>query len=270
MNRILLTISTVAVLFISCAKNQVTGRKQLILLPETELQNMASQQYKQFLTENKVVATNVNKDAEMVRRVGTRIAYAIGKYYEQQGKGDILNGYQWEFNLIDSKDVNAWCMPGGKVVVYTGLLPVTQNEAALAVVMGHEIAHAIARHGNERMSQGVMQQLGGVALSVAVANKPAETQNLFLQSYGIGSTVLGTLPFSRKQETEADKFGLIFSAMAGYNPNEAIPFWQRMAQVAGGQKPPEFLSTHPSDETRIANMQKFIPEAMKYYKPIGK
>lgn len=270
MNRILLTITTVAVLIIGCAKNQVTGRKQLILLPETELQNMASQQYKQFLTENKVVATNVNKDAEMVRRVGTRIAYAIGKYYEQQGKGDILNGYQWEFNLIDSKDVNAWCMPGGKVVVYTGLLPVTQNEAALAVVMGHEIAHAIARHGNERMSQGVMQQLGGVALSVAVANKPAETQNLFLQSYGIGSTVLGTLPFSRKQETEADKFGLIFSAMAGYNPNEAIPFWQRMAQVGGGQKPPEFLSTHPSDETRIANMQKFIPEAMKYYKPIGK
>jgi predicted Zn-dependent protease len=270
MNRLLLTISTVAVLIIGCAKNQVTGRKQLILLPETELQNMASQQYKQFLTENKVVATNVNKDAEMVRRVGTRIAYAIGKYYEQQGKGDILNGYQWEFNLIDSKDVNAWCMPGGKVVVYTGLLPVTQNEAALAVVMGHEIAHAIARHGNERMSQGVMQQLGGVALSVAVANKPAETQNLFQQSYGIGSTVLGTLPFSRKQETEADRFGLIFSAMAGYNPNEAIPFWQRMAQVGGGQKPPEFLSTHPSDETRIANMQKFIPEAMNYYKPIGK
>ena len=270
MNRILLTITTVAVLILGCAKNQVTGRKQLILLPETELQNMASQQYKQFLTENKVVATNVNKDAEMVRRVGTRIAYAIGKYYEQQGKGDILNGYQWEFNLIDSKDVNAWCMPGGKVVVYTGLLPVTQNEAALAVVMGHEIAHAIARHGNERMSQGVMQQLGGVALTVAVANKPAETQNLFLQSYGIGSTVLGTLPFSRKQETEADKFGLIFSAMAGYNPNEAIPFWQRMAKVGGGQKPPEFLSTHPSDETRIANMQKFIPEAMKYYKPIGK
>jgi predicted Zn-dependent protease len=162
-------------------------------------------------------------------------------------------------------------MPGGKVVVYTGLLPVTQNEAALAVVMGHEIAHAIATHGNERMSQGILQQLGGVALSVAVANKPNETQNLFLQSYGIGSTVLGTLPFSRKQETEADKFGLIFSAMAGYNPNEAIPFWQRMAKASeGAQKPPEFLSTHPSDETRIANMQKFIPEAMKFYKPIGK
>lgn len=270
MNRIILSISVMIVLLAGCARNQVTGRKQLILLPEEQLQGMANQQYKQFLTQNKVIAAGVNKDAEMVRRVGTRIAYAIGKYYERQGQSEILNGYQWEFNLIDNKDVNAWCMPGGKVVVYTGLLPVTQNEAALAVVMGHEIAHAIARHGNERMSQGIVQQLGGVGLSVAVANKPAETQNLFLQSYGIGSTVLGTLPFSRKQETEADKFGLIFSAMAGYNPNEAIPFWQRMAKAGAGQKPPEFLSTHPSDETRIANMQKFIPEAMKYYKPIGK
>ncbi len=269
MKQIILSL-LIALSVSACVKNQVTGRRQLQLLPENELQAMASQQYRQFLTENKVVAVNVNKDAEMVRRVGTRIAYAITKYYESQGKANIIDGYQWEFNLIDSKDVNAWCMPGGKVVVYTGLLPVTQNEAALAVVMGHEIAHAIATHGNERMSQGVLQQLGGVALSVAVANKPAETQNLFLQSYGIGSTVLGTLPFSRKQEVEADRFGLIFSAMAGYNPNEAIPFWQRMAQVGGGQKPPEFLSTHPSDETRIANMQKFIPEAMQYYKPIGK
>lgn len=263
---------TVALLILSgCATNQVTGRKQLILMPEAELQSMAGQQYKQFLTTNKILAANVNKDAEMVRRVGTRIAYAITKYYEGQGKGNILDGYTWEFNLVDSKDVNAWCMPGGKVVVYTGLLPVAQNEAALAIVMGHEIAHAISLHGNERMSQGVMQQLGGVALAIAVSSKPAETQNIFMQSYGIGSTVLGTLPFSRKQETESDRFGLIFSAMAGYNPNEAIPFWQRMAKAGGGgQKPPEFLSTHPSDETRIANMQKFIPEAMQYYKPIGK
>lgn len=270
MKRILGSITLIVFLIAGCAKNQVTGRKQLILLPESELQAMAGQQYRQFLSENKVVAANVNKDAEMVRRVGTRIAYAITKYYESQGKAGVVDGYNWEFNLVNDPNVNAWCMPGGKVVVYTGLLTVTQNEAALAVVMGHEIAHAIATHGNERMSQGVLQQLGGVALSVAVANKPAETQNLFLQSYGIGSTVLGTLPFSRKQETEADRFGLIFSSMAGYNPNEAIPFWQRMAQAGGGQKPPEFLSTHPSDETRIANMQKFIPEAMKFYKPIGK
>lgn len=270
MNRILTSFLLATMLIVGCAKNQVTGRKQLILMPEAELQNMAGQQYRQFLSENKVVPSNVNKDAEMVRRVGTRIAYAITKYYETQGKSEIVNGYNWEFNLINDPNVNAWCMPGGKVVVYTGLLPVTQNEAALAVVMGHEIAHAIALHGNERMSQGIMQQLGGVALAVAVANKPAETQNLFLQSYGVGSTVLGTLPFGRKQETEADRFGLIFSAMAGYNPNEAISFWQRMAKAGGGQKPPEFLSTHPSDETRIANMQKFIPEALQYYKPIGK
>jgi len=271
MNRIFTTIILAAMLLSGCAKNQVTGRKQFKLLPESELQAMAGEQYRQFLSQNKVIAANVNKDAEMVRRVGTRIAYAITKYYESQGKTSVVDGYNWEFNLVNDPNVNAWCMPGGKVVVYTGLLPVTQNEAALAVVMGHEIAHAIATHGNERMSQGILQQLGGVALSVAVANKPNETQNLFLQSYGIGSTVLGTLPFSRKQETEADKFGLIFSAMAGYNPNEAIPFWQRMAKASkGAQKPPEFLSTHPSDETRIANMQKFIPEAMKFYKPIGK
>lgn len=270
MRQILTLFITTAFLFIGCAKNQVTGRKQLILIPETELQSMAGQQYKQFLSENKVVATSVNKDAEMVRRVGTRIAYAISKFYEQQGKSDILNGYSWEFNLVDSKDVNAWCMPGGKVVVYTGLLPVTQNEAALAVVMGHEIAHAIAKHGNERMSQGLMQQFGGIALQVAMANKPQETQNMFMTAYGLGSTVGAILPFSRKQELEADQFGLRFAAMAGYNPQEAIAFWKRMAQVGGGQKPPELLSTHPSDETRIQKMDGYVKEAMQYYKPAGK
>lgn len=257
--------------FSGCAKNQVTGRSQLRLLPESELQNMASQQYRQFLTQNKVVAANVNKDAEMVRRVGVRIAYAISRFYEQQGKPEILNGFQWEFHLVDDKQVNAWCMPGGKVVVYTGLLPVSKNEAGLAVVMGHEIAHAIALHGNERMSQGMLQQFGGVALQVAMADKPAETQNLFLNAYGIGTTVGAILPFSRKQELEADQFGLRFSAMAGYNPEEAIPFWQRMAQAAGsGQKPPELFSTHPSDETRIAKMKQYVADAMQYYKPMGK
>ncbi len=270
MKKILSSFVLVAFLFAGCAKNQVTGRKQLILLPEKELQSMAGQQYKQFLTQSKIVPVTVNKDAEMVRRVGTRIAYAITKYYEQQGKPAILNGYTWEFNLIDNKEINAWCMPGGKVVVYTGLLPVTQNEAALAVVMGHEIAHAIALHGNERMSQGIMQQLGGVALAIAVANKPEETQNLFLGAYGIGTTLGGTLPFSRKHELEADQFGLRFAAMAGYNPQEAIAFWKRMAQASNGQKPPEILSTHPSDETRIKKMQQYVGEAMPYYKPIHK
>jgi predicted Zn-dependent protease len=270
MKRILGSFIVSAFLLIGCAKNQVTGRSQLILLPEKELQSMAGQQYKQFLTENKVVAVNVNKDAEMVRRVGTRIAYAITRYYEQQGKPEILDGYNWEFNLIDNKEVNAWCMPGGKVVAYTGLLPVTQNEAALAVVMGHEIAHAIAKHGNERMSQGVMQQLGGVALQIALSNKPAETQNLFMNAYGIGTTVGAILPFSRKQELEADQYGLRFAAMAGYNPQEAIAFWNRMAQASSGQKPPELLSTHPSDATRIQKMDQYVKEAMPFYKPIGK
>ncbi len=272
MKQLIGSVFVAAILLLSgCAKNQVTGRSQLRLLPESELQSMATQQYRQFLTQSKVVTATVNKDAEMVRRVGVRIAYAITRFYEQQGKPEILNGFQWEFHLVDDKQVNAWCMPGGKVVVYTGLLPVTKNEAGLAVVMGHEIAHAIALHGNERMSQGMLQQFGGVALQVAMANKPAETQNLFMSAYGIGTTVGGILPFSRKQELEADQFGLRFSAMAGYNPEEAVAFWQRMAQAAGsGQKPPEILSTHPSDETRISKMKQYVAEAMQYYKPAGK
>ncbi len=255
------------ILFTNCTQNLVTGRKQLSLVSEIELQSMAKQQYQAFLSENKVVSSTVNKDAEMVRRVGTRIAAAIKTFYDAQGLPSVLEGYQWEFNLIDSKEANAWCMPGGKVVVYTGLLPITQNEAALAIVLGHEITHAVAQHGSERMSQALLQQLGGAALQVALANKPAETQNLFLTAYGIGSTVGGTLPFSRKEENEADIFGLYYAAMAGYNPQEAIPFWQRMA-AAGGQKPPEFLSSHPSDETRMARIKAEMPQALKYYKPM--
>ena len=160
-------------------------------------------------------------------------------------------------------------MPGGKVVVYTGLLPITQNEAALAIVLGHEIAHAISQHGSERMSQALLQQLGGVALQVALANKPAETQNLFLSAYGIGSSVGVILPFSRKEESEADKYGLYFSAMAGYNPQEAIPFWERMS-AAGGAKPPEFLSSHPSDASRVEKIKTYMPQALKYYRPVNK
>lgn len=254
-------------LFMGCTQNMVTGRKQLSLVSETELQTMAQQQYNAFLSENKVVNASVNKDAEMVRRVGTRIASAIQTYYDGKGLTSVLEGYKWEFNLIDNKEANAWCMPGGKVVVYTGLLPITQNEAALAVVIGHEIAHAVAQHGSQRMSQGLLQQLGGAALQIALANKPAETQNMFMTAYGIGSTVGVMLPFSRKDENEADQYGLYFSAMAGYNPQEAIPLWRRMA-AAGGTKPPEFLSSHPSDETRIANLQRHMPEALKYYKPL--
>lgn len=257
-------ITLILFLLAGCALNLVTGRKQLSLVPESELQLMAVSQYNTFLKENKVLSSSKSKDAAMVDRVGARISGAIKSYYNSKGKTSILEGYNWEFNTVDSKDANAWCMPGGKVVVYTGLLPITQNEAGLAIVMGHEIAHSIAKHGNERMSQAMVQQMGGVALQVALSQKPQQTQDLFLMSYGIGSQVGAMLPWSRQQESEADKYGLIFAAMAGYDPREAIPFWQLMS-AAGGASPPEFLSTHPSDETRMKKMNQYMPEAMKYY-----
>lgn len=264
----LLIISSI-VIFSACTKNAVTGRSQLHLLNEGQLQQMALQEYQTFLSQNKVVSNASSKDAEMVKRVGTRIANAITNYYNSQGKGDVLNGYNWEFNLVNDKQVNAWCMPGGKVVVYTGLLPVTQNEAALAVVMGHEIAHAVAQHGNERMSQTLLAQGIGLAGNVLTSNNP-QVNNIFNNTYGVGAQVGVLLPNSRKQELEADHYGLIFAALSGYNPQEAIPFWERMANAGSGEKPPEFLSTHPSDETRIQRLKEFMPEALKYYKPIGK
>lgn len=264
-----LLIMSAGLIFISCARNAVTGRNQLTLYPESEIQSMAATEYKTFLTQNKVVNTSVSKDAEMVRRVGQRITAAISQYYKSKGQQSILDGYQWEYNLVDSKEVNAWCMPGGKIVVYTGLLPITQNEAALAVVMGHEVTHALAKHGNERMSQGMLQQVGQVALSVALANKTQETQSVFMSAYGIGTNVALVLPFSRRDEYEADQFGLNFAAMAGYNPQEAVPLWQRMEKASAGNKPPEFLSTHPSEGNRIQRLQKQMPVALKYYKPVN-
>lgn len=254
----------------SCSKNALSGKNQLTLLPESELQTMAIGEYQQFLSSNKVVAATNNKDAEMVKRVGNRIVKAVEEYYAQKGLSEKLTGFKWEVNLVDDKVANAWCMPGGKIVVYTGILPITQNEAALAAVMGHEVSHALLQHGNQRMSQGLLQQLGGVALTVAVANKPAETQNLFLGAYGAGTQLGVLLPFSRKHELEADRYGLIWTAMAGYNPEEAIYLWERMEKASNGQKPPEFLSTHPSEGRRIDQIREYLPEAMKYYKPVGK
>ncbi len=256
-------------MLIACSKNPLTGKSQLTLLPESELQSMATSEYQQFLSSSKVVAVSNNRDAEMVKRVGQRITKSVEEYYASKGLSDKLSGFKWEYNLVDDPTVNAWCMPGGKIVIYTGILPVTQNEAALAAVMGHEVSHALLQHGNQRMSQGLLQQLGGVALAVAVANKPAETQNLFLNAYGIGSQVGVMLPFSRKHELEADRYGLIWTAMAGYNPQEAIGLWERMEKAGGGQKPPEFLSTHPAEGKRIAQLEKYMPEALKYYKPVG-
>lgn len=259
-----LIIFFVTTLMAGCSLNLVTGRKQLSLVPESELQMMATSEYDAFLSDHKVLKPSGSSDAAMVDRVGGRISNAITNYYISKGQQSVIEGYAWEFNTVEDKAVNAWCMPGGKVVVYTGLLPVAQNETALAIVVGHEIAHAIAKHGSERMSQAMMQQLGGMALQVALSQKPQETQSLFLQSYAIGSQVGAMLPWSRQQETEADQYGLIFAAMAGYNPQEAIPFWERMSN-AGGASPPEFLSTHPSDQTRIRKLKQFMPEAMKYY-----
>jgi len=255
-------------LVVACSRNAITGRNQLSLVSETEIQNMAQSQYRQFLSESKVVSASQSRDAEMVKRVGSRIANAVTSYYKQKGLANELSGYKWEYNLVNNNDVNAWCMPGGKIVVYTGLLPITQNEAALAVVVGHEVAHAIAKHGSERMSQGLIQQLGGAALSVALSSKPQQTQALFMQAYGVGSAVGFTLPHSRNQEYEADQLGLIYAALAGYNPREAIPLWQRMQAAGGGNKPPEFLSTHPAEGNRIERLQEQMPEALKYYKPI--
>jgi predicted Zn-dependent protease len=264
---LLATVSSLS-LVESCSTNAVTGRKQLALFPESSLQQEALTQYRSFLGQSKVLSNNGNKDAEMVKRVGTRIAKAITDYYTEKGLGKELDGYQWEFNLVDSKEVNAWCMPGGKVVVYTGLLPITQNEAALAIVLGHEITHAVARHGNERMSQVAVAQGLEVAGNIFTQNNQ-KANALFNNVFAPGAQVGVLLPNSRKQEYEADHFGLIFAAMAGYNPREAISFWERMAQ-SGGQKPPEFLATHPSDENRIAKLKSYMDEALSYYKPVGK
>ena len=249
--------------FYSCFKNPVTGRSSLNAVPESEVRSMATQQYATFISANSPVQGS--KDAEMVQRVGQRMQAAVTQYLQSIGKQDLVSGYQWEFKLVADNTANAWCMPGGKVVFYTGILPLCQSEEGVAVVMGHEIAHAIARHGNERMSQGLATEFGGVILSVALSSKPHETQQLFNTAYGIGGQ-LGQLAYSRSHESEADHMGLIFMAIAGYNPNEAVNFWQRMA-AAGGTKPPEFLSTHPSDQRRINDIKGKLPEAMKHYKP---
>jgi predicted Zn-dependent protease len=258
---LLLVLSGLTVLF-SCHRNPITGRKQLTLVSEQQVQSMALTEYKSFLTTNKVVPVD-NNNSEMVKRVGTRIAAAINKYYQSQGLGSALEGYNWEFNLVESKEVNAWCMPGGKVVVYTGLLPITQNETALAIVLGHEITHAVAGHGRERMSQQLLAQGIQVAGDVALSNNPS-TVNIFNQVYAPTSQVAVLLPYSRKHEYEADHYGLIFAAMAGYDPREAVPFWKRMAAM-GGEKPPILLSDHPADADRIQKLQELMPEAMKYY-----
>lgn len=258
-------ILCVLLLISACSRVPITGRTQLNLIPGSSMISMSLQQYDQFLKEHKV-STN-QEQTQLVRRVGEKISAAVERYFTDNGMQDKLRNYKWEFNLVEDTQVNAWCMPGGKVVVYTGILPVANGEAGLAVVMGHEIAHAVAEHGNERMSQGLLAQAGGVALSTAMATKPAETQQLWMAVYGAGAQYGAILPYGRKQESEADHLGLVFMTMAGYDPNAAVSFWERMASQKGAQAaPPEFLSTHPSDATRINTIKKLVPEVLQKYK----
>jgi len=252
-----------SLLFQACSLVPLTGRRQLSLVSDADMLSTSFVQYDQFMKENKL-STNTAQ-TNMVKQVGRRIQNAVTTYFAKNNMSQDLNGFAWEFNLIENKEVNAWCMPGGKVVVYSGILPVTQNETGLAVVMGHEIAHAVAKHSNERMSQALVTQLGGQALAEALKQKPQQTQQIWMSLFGVGVQLGAVLPYNRLQESEADHLGLIFMAMAGYDPNASIEFWQRMSQNAG-TKPPEFLSTHPTDENRIQKIKSEIPEAMKYYK----
>ncbi len=247
----------------SCSTVPLTGRSQLSIVPNSQMLSMSYQQYGEFLNENKL--SDNGEQTAIVKRVGTRIQAAVERFFKERNLSDRLKGYKWEFNLVESDQVNAWCMPGGKVVVYTGILPITQTEVGLAVVMGHEIAHAVAEHGNERMSQGLLAQMGGAALDQALSNNPEETRALWMSVYGVGVQVGALLPYSRLHESEADHLGIIFMAMAGYDPHEAVTFWQRMANMKQGAAPPEWLSTHPSDQTRIQEINEHLPEALQYY-----
>lgn len=254
----------VFVLLAACRTVPITGRRQLSFLPQSQLLAMSLDSYHQLLQQS-TLSQDATRVAQ-VKRVGVKIANATDQFMRDNGLAGDLKYYQWEFNLIDdNKTINAFCMPGGKVAVYTGILPVTQDDNGLAVVLGHEISHAIANHGNERMSQLLLVQLGGITLSQALKERPAQTQQLLFAAYGLGANVGFLLPYSRSNELEADHIGLILMSMAGYDPASAIPFWERMSQ-AGGGKPPEFLSTHPATSRRIDDLQKEIPEAMKYYK----
>ena len=248
----------------ACSKVAITKRKQFKLVPQALMLNMSKENYVSFIKGNKL--SSKPADNAQVRNVGVKISKAVNDYFTQSGNQKQIADYNWEFNVVESPEVNAWCMPGGKVVFYTGILPVCQDEQGIAVVMGHEIAHAIADHGNERMSQQLLAQAGGIGVNLYMQQKPEATRQIFNQAFGLGSN-LGILAFSRKHELEADKLGLVFMAMAGYDPHKAVDFWKRMAaNSASVVKPPELLSTHPLDTRRIADIEKYLPEALKYYK----
>lgn len=260
--KILLSVILTILIVSACSTVAVTGRKQLLLVSDSEVMSLSNQSFKEYMASAKP-STNAVQTA-MVVRVGQRIANAVETYLKANGMASEVQNYAWEFHLVQSKDANAFCMPGGKIVVYEGLLPYTQTEDALAIVLGHEVAHAVAKHSAERMSHQLLANYGAQALGVLMSTKSAATQQIAQQVYGLGANYGVMLPYSRKNESEADRMGLIFAAMAGYNPEVASSFWSRMA--AAGSAVPEFFSDHPSDATRIAQIKKEMPEALKYYK----
>jgi len=252
-------------LFLSCATNPFTGKQTMALVPNSQLFPTAFAQYNQVLAESNVETGTAR--ADMIKRVGQRISVAAERWLNANGHHGYLNEYKWEYNLINDKTVNAWCMPGGKIVFYTGILPIAKSETGVAAIMGHEVAHALANHGQQRMSAAYIQQ--GVAIAGNIAIKNEKDRNTFNQYYGIGSTVGVMLPFSRSHETEADKIGLYLMGIAGYNPSEAAELWKRMKANSGGQAPPEILSTHPSNDSRIANLKALAPQAVAESKKYG-
>ena len=260
----LVGLSVISVMMLACSTNPITGRKTLQLANNQEIQAMALQQYRETLSKAKVVTGT--SQAKSVTNVGLRIKNAANNYYRGIGREADIAGYKWEFNVIDDKQINAWAMPGGKVAVYTGIFPVTKTDTGLAVVMGHEISHALAGHGNERISQAMVAQYGGAILGSTISN--GQLAAIFQQAYPIGAQV-ALLKYGRSQELEADEMGLYLMAMAGYDPREAQPFWQRMEGESSGNRPPEFLSTHPNPDTRRADLEEHMPKALQYYKAAG-
>ncbi|MFV0419190.1 MAG: M48 family metallopeptidase [Dysgonomonas sp.] len=260
-----LLLVTYILLFAGCGSVPITGRKQLSLVSNQEVLSLSLQQYGEFIKAAPKSTDQTN--TALVQRVGRNIANAVETYLKSNGYADQVKDYSWEFNLVKSDEVNAFCMPGGKIVVYEGILPYTQNETGLAVVLGHEVAHAVAKHANERMSNQIATEYGTAAVGAALSGSSAGVQQAAAVAIGLGSQYGILLPYSRKQELEADKLGLIFMAMAGYDPAVAAAFWQRMSQK--GSSTPEFMSTHPSDNTRIQQIQKDLPEALKYYKGVS-
>lgn len=258
-NQVKVSIAILLFIVFSCAKNPFTGKRTMAFVPNSQILPSAFQQYDQFLSENKVVKGTA--DAKRIEAIGMKIKTAAERWLNANGQAGYLKDYQWEYNLVEDPAVNAWCMPGGKIVFYTGIIPICKDDAGIATVMGHEVSHALANHGQQRMSAGMLQQLGAGVVGVATGEKSETIQQIAMTAYGATTQYAGMLPFSRDHESEADQIGLTLMAIAGYNPEMAVTFWERMSANKNGQEPPEFMSTHPSDKTRIEDLKKLIPEA---------